>query len=94
MYITHHAKKRCRERCNLPVSALDRNAKKALINGLPVDKLTGKLYSKYNSSYGQANKLIIYNRFMYCFVDNVLLTVYPIDRKDWVLIDKLQKQKH
>lgn len=91
MYITYHAKKRCKERCNLPASALERNAKKALIYGLPVEKLNKKLYSRYHSSLGRANKEIIYNRYVYCFLQGTLLTVYPLDKCDWELCDKLQK---
>lgn len=94
--VTRHGEKRIRKRLGLKKKSADRIAEKALERGVTHAEAKGSLGSYMDSlflSHGTANNMRIYNRAVYVFRNNVLITVLALPKRYIGLADKLQKQK-
>lgn len=84
MEVTRHANKRIRKRVGLPKSAVQNNARKALLYGITRDETSGGLrrYLDYLwYQHGTANNIRIYCGSVYIFCEDVLVTVFPLPEK-------------
>lgn len=93
--ITNHAKKRTKKRIGISKKDADRNAQKAYHFGIKHSDTKGKL-QKYIDflylSHGKSNNTRIYNRKVYLFHNEVLITVLNLPYRFNDLCDKLQKK--
>ena len=82
MVIKGHAKKRIKERCGLPKKAMERNANKALNEGILHTECTGRLrkYVDYLFlSHGKGGNIRLYGNHVYIFTKTEnLITVLPL----------------
>lgn len=94
--ITKHSKNRCKERLGLGKKYTNTIASKALTNGLKYYQLTGQLKKYvgflYESHDRRTNNIILYNREVFVFQDNKLITIFHLPRQYYVKYDKLQKK--
>ena len=79
LQVSRHGKKRSVQRIGIPSKAVERNAQKALENGIDHCRAVGALkryiamlYNRYN---GKGNNIRIYNEFVYVFHDETLITI-------------------
>jgi len=82
MDVRKHARKRIKERCGLPGKAIERNAEKALREGVRHSECTGRL-KKYIDylflSHGRGGNIRLYGNHVYIFtVSEELITVLPL----------------
>lgn len=95
-YVTKHGKKRVRQRLGLNKKSVEKQAQKALDYGVSHREATGKLCQYMNGvflmNYKPAN-MRVYNRMLYLFRDNKLITVLPLPNRYWAQADKLQQRK-
>lgn len=96
--ITKHGMKRVSQRVGIPKKAVIRNAKRAMRYGVTQQEAKGKLRNYMTGVYNMyetANNLRAYNRFVYVFVDDRLITVLNIPKKFQDAADvQQQKKKH
>lgn len=92
--VTNHAKQRTKERLGLSKKIADKVAAKALEHGVSHSSAKGnlkhyldKLYLKHKT----ANNLRVYNRKVYIFNGNILITVINLPNSLIKTADKLQK---
>lgn len=93
---TDHAKQRTKERLGLSKNLTDKIAQKALDNGVIHSETAGSFKRFYDGLYlrhRNANNIRVYNRKVYLFNDEVLITIINLPNKYNVLADKLQKKK-
>lgn len=94
--VSKHGCKRARERLGLPKEAVKRNAEKALKYGIERTDASGP-FRRYLDflyfDYGTANNLRVYNRYIYIFCNEVLVTIMCVPRKYWDTSDTLQRRK-
>lgn len=83
--LTDHAKKRFKERLNIPKKSFERTALKAYNNGIGFYKAKGKLkeyltylYTKYDNPNNDWILIKIYGEYIYIFKENILITMYSI----------------
>jgi hypothetical protein len=84
VYVTQHAKKRCKQRLGLPKSACQRHAQKVFDKGLSRTEVKGnlKIYLDYLFlSRRSLNQIKLYGEFIYLFNDESLVTVLHTPRK-------------
>lgn len=94
--VTKHAKKRTKERIGISKKIADKNAHKALEYGVTHSEAKGKLKKFMDALYlrhQKANNTRIYNRKVYLFDKNVLITVLNLPNQFSMAADKLQKKK-
>lgn len=94
--VSRHGAKRVRERLGLPKSSVQKNAEKALKYGCERFEASGP-FRRYLDAifweYGTANNLRVYNRFLYIFCGETLVTVLNIPLKYIESADILQRRK-
>lgn len=97
MRVTEHATKRIKERLGISKRLADANAQRALQYGITHREVKGslrkymdKLYLKYRT----ANNMRIYNRKIYIFNGETLITVFNLPNKFLKTTDKLNKKKN
>lgn len=95
--VTQHAAKRIRQRLGINKKAAEKNAEKALRYGVTHAEAKGKLCKYLDSifllNYRPTN-MRVYNRAVYLFRDQTLITVLPLPNNLWKLADKLQREKN
>lgn len=94
--ITKHSKKRCKERLGLSKNCINKKAELALKYGIHYYDATGKLKRYigylYESHDRDARNIIIYNRDVYIFRNNILLTIFHAPKQYHAMCDKIQKK--
>lgn len=93
--VTNHAKQRTKDRLGLSKKIADKVALKALENGITHSMAKGNLKSYFDKLYLQyktANNIRIYNRKVYLFRGNVLITVMNLPNNLISVADKIQKK--
>lgn len=96
MELTRHSVKRSRERIGINKSACERNAAKALEHGVTHPEARGGLNRYLTALYfnGEtANNIRVYNRFVYLFSGDRLITIMPLPKRYHDAADKLQRSK-
>lgn len=94
--ITKHGKKRTKDRVGLSKKIADKNAQKALDFGVAHQDTKGSLKKFMDAvyfRYKNSNNTRIYNRKVYLFHNEVLITVLNLPNNFSVIADKLQKKK-
>lgn len=92
--VTNHAKQRTKDRLGISKKLADKNANKALRDGLTHADTKGNLKSYLDKIYLKhrtANNLRIYNQKVYIFDESVLITVINLPYTLVKTADKLQK---
>ena len=94
--MSRHGVKRARERLGLPKNAVKKNAEKALRCGAerfdysgPFRRYLDAMYYEYET----ANNLRVYNRYVYIFCGEVLVTILSIPYKYYDVADIGQRRK-
>lgn len=94
--VTNHAKQRTKDRLGVSKKVANKIAGKALEHGVTHALAKGKLKSyldKLYLSHKSANNLRVYNRKVYLFDKNILITVLNLPNNLINAADKLQHQK-
>lgn len=92
MIATKHYIKRGRERCGLPKSALLRNAEKARLYGVSLMESNGVIKSSFNPYQSQI-QAIIYNRYVYYFKEDTVITIVPLKKEYIRYIENIKNIK-
>lgn len=94
--VSRHGYKRARERLGIPKNAVQKNAEKALEYGVRREDASGP-FRRYLDAlfheYGTANNLRAYNRHIYIFCGEVLVTILNIPYKYFEVADILQRRR-
>lgn len=94
--VTKHSAKRIRQRLGLNKKSVEKQAQKALDYGVSHKEATGKLCQYMNgvflTNYRPTN-MRVYNRTLYLFREDKLITVLPLPNRYWAQADKLQQRK-
>ncbi len=94
--VTRHGEKRIRKRLGVNKKSANKTAEKAMAFGVAHAEATGKL-SRYLDSvylpYRTANNMRVYNRAVYLFHGDTLITVLALPKRYHDLADKLQRTK-
>lgn len=96
MLLTRHSVRRGKERIGIGKAACWRNAEKALLNGVTHAETTGGLNRFLTALYFDkqtANNIRVYNRFVYLFSGDKLITIIALPKKYHDMAEKLQKAK-
>ena len=98
IYVTDHARERIKERVGLPKKAAERNARKALDNGIGQSECTGRL-KKYAEhlflSHRRGGKMRFYGNHIYIFTTmDKLVTVLPLPNEYKPAVNKLLKRRN
>jgi len=95
-YVTKHGTKRIRQRLGLNKKSVEKQAQKALNYGVSHKEATGKLCQYMNGvfllNYRPTN-MRAYNRMLYLFREDKLITVLHLPNRYWAQADKLQQRK-
>lgn len=94
--VTRHAHKRLRKRVGLPKSAVQNNARKALLYGVTHAETTGGLHRYLDYLWHQhetANNVRVYCGSVYIFCGDTLVTVWPLPEKFRKRAQDLAKKK-
>ncbi len=95
-HTTRHSAKRIRQRLGLNKKSVEKQAQKALDYGVSHKEATGKLCQYMNGvfllNYRPTN-MRVYNRMLYLFRGDQLITVLPLPNRYWLQADKLQSKK-
>lgn len=94
--ITRHAEKRTRSRLGLPKRVADRNANRALQDGIGHRDVNGSLRRYIDALYFRnmvGNNIRIYNNYVYIFHNQTLITVFGLPRRYRQTAIKLQKER-
>jgi hypothetical protein len=95
--VTNHAKDRTKERLGLSKKCAEKNAQKAFEYGVKHSEVTGSLRRYLDSVYlrhRNSNNTRIYNRKLYLYNENILVTIMNLPNKYSELADKLQRKKN
>lgn len=94
--VSRHGARRARERLGLPKNAVKKNAERAMWEGVKREETYGP-FRRYLDAmyydYGTANNLRVYNRHIYIFCNEVLVTVLKIPYKYFDVADVIQRRK-
>ena len=102
--VTHHAKKRLKQRMGINKKSYDKISKRALEEGLKHSETSGLLNKYLNKIFlshdRKAGKLRVYHQKIFVFTsDNILVTIlqlpphfYKIEKKDLEMRDKKSKK--
>ena len=96
MYVTKHGATRMRERVGLTKKNTDKFAEKALNLGIKHSETSGKLNKYITSLYfnnKNANNIRVYNRNVYIFSNDKLITVLNLPKDFWKMEDKIKERK-
>ena len=79
LQVSRHGERRARQRVGLPKKSVERNAQRALTEGIGYREASGALRRYigwlYESYDGNGNNIRIYNGYVYVFHDALLITV-------------------
>lgn len=92
--VTNHAKQRGKDRLGINKKAVDRIADKALQCGITHAETTGNLKTyidKIYLSHKNGNNIRVYNRQIFLFNDNVLVTILNLPKNLIKIADKIKK---
>lgn len=93
--VTKHAEKRTKERVGLRKKIADKNAEKALKYGIKHSDTKGKLKRYFTHLYfknQKRNNIRIYNRKVYIFSDDKLITVFDLPKEFIRTVDNIKKR--
>lgn len=97
LQVSKHGAKRARERVGLPKRAVERNAQRALTEGIGYREATGALRRYISWLYelydGNGNNIRIYNGYVYVFHDTLLITVLFVPLEHRKRADAAQKKR-
>ena len=82
--VTKHAQKRFKQRCGVHKTDTQKNARRALRDGVAHKGLTGSLKRYMDALYfrhRRANNIRLYNGSVFIFTGEKLITVFPIPDK-------------
>lgn len=94
--VTRHGEKRVKERIGLSKKSVQKNAGKALLEGITHSEAKGSLSKYLDGIYllkRCSNNMRVYNRMVYLFRGNILMTVLLLPQRYQAYADKLQKRK-
>lgn len=94
-HVTDHAKQRTKERLGLSKRLAEKNAEKALREGIRHKDTTGGLHRYVESLYWKhqtANNIRIYCNYVYIFSYSLLITVFALPQKYRKTTEKLRKR--
>lgn len=94
--ITKHAMKRSKSRLGLSKDGSEKNATRALINGISHSDTAGALNKYITSLYFKhktANNVRIYCGSVYIFCNDVLITVFPLPQKFRKTVENIKRKK-
>ena len=94
--LTIHGGKRSKERCGLGKSASSRMADRALEQGLRHSEVAGSLRRFLDSlylSHCNATNMRIWNKKVYLFRQNVLITIIDVPARYHKTIDKINEAR-
>jgi hypothetical protein len=94
--VTDHGTQRIKDRLGLSKKIADKTAQKALDRGVGHSETKGNLrryIDKVYYSEQKANNIRVYNRKIYLFRDDVLITVLNLPHNLSSIADKIQKNK-
>lgn len=92
--ITKHSRQRTKDRLGIKKKIAEKNAVKALNNGITHAMATGNLkryLDKLYLSHKQGNNMRVYHRYVYIFHDTTLITIVPLPNNLQPIADKIQK---
>jgi hypothetical protein len=95
--VTHHGKRRIRERCGIKSKGADRLARIAFEKGLTRSDVSGSLarYMDFLYHYNcEANNVRIYGDKIYIFCNEVLVTVYNLPKRYRDMANRMMKEKN
>ena len=95
--VTAHAQKRTKERVGLPKRAVEKNAERALREGITHAETSGSLRRYMDSLFltkRTANQLRIYCGNVYLFCNDVLITVVPLPQKYRATAEGIKKRRN
>lgn len=93
--LTRHADIRCKDRLGLNKRSKQRNVELARRNGLTIRDVSGKMKNVFLMCICKnpgATDVRIYNRYIYVFNDNILVTVMPLKKEFYRLEDKFKAE--
>ena len=97
MIVTTHAKKRIKERINIPKASVDRIANKAIDKGLKHSETSGQLckfLDKLFLSHRTAKNIRVFNQKVFLFSQKmILITVVPLPNNLKKIADKDNERK-
>ena len=94
--LTNHAEQRVKDRVGVSKKIADKVTQRALDNGIKHAETTGSLkryMDKLYLSHRNANNMRIYNRKVYIFDQDVLITVINLPNKYCGTVDKINRRK-
>lgn len=94
--LTRHGTQRTKERLGISKKLADKNATKALRYGVRHADTSGQLHKYCDGVYlnhKNGNNLRIYNRHVYVFYNEILITVFRLPKMFIAQAEKLQKQR-
>lgn len=94
--VSRHAVKRTKERVGLSKKIADKNAQKALDEGITHAEAKGSLSRYLDRIYftnRSINSIRIYQHNVYLFADKTLVTILPLPPKYRDTVDKIRKGK-
>lgn len=95
-HVTKHAVRRTKERLGLPKRTSEKNAEKALKEGIRHKDTSGSLHRYIEALYWRnqtANNIRIYCNNVYIFHDQTLITIFPLPQKYRKIAEKLRKER-
>lgn len=95
--LSHHAKKRMKERCGLNKKAAERLAIIAFTQGLTHAELRGRVKRYVDYLYlkeQRANAIKIYGNEIFLFRGNMLITVLDLPSRFTRSVQQLSKKRH
>lgn len=97
MKVTDHGRSRIIERVGGKKNGAEKIAEKAFLNGLTHSETSGRLNKYltklYFSNKGNNGNMRVYNRKVYIFKDETLITVLPLPHNLCDMADSQQKKK-
>ena len=91
--LTNHGEKRIKDRIGISKKSSYKNAEKALKYGFDQSKTKGKFNRYLTKLYftNKCNNILVYNRYVYVFKNNVLITVFNLPKDFIKQADKIQE---
>jgi hypothetical protein len=97
LQVSRHGERRARQRVGLPKRAVERNAQRALVEGIGYREASGALRRYISWLYelydGNGNNIRIYNGYVYVFHDTLLITVLFVPLEHRKRAEAAQKKR-
>lgn len=93
---TRHSKKRIRQRVGINKKSVEKLATSALTNGIPAKETTGQLkayLTKINMRDRPSNNIRVYNRIIFVFNNDRLITVFNLPTKYHKFEDAIKQKR-